>query len=69
MKKLRPCDCRTLCEVFMLDTYKMEIENVSIDIVFDGDVILSSGITMINVPMATFKSFAEWYLTPQEIEE
>lgn len=63
--QLRPCDCKDMVDVFMLQEQCIGHNEDKIMIV-PNYVLLTMGHTQIKIPMSRFKMFAEWYLKPQE---
>ena len=64
--KIRPCDCKDITTAQQqLETQGIGINEDSITVI-PNYVELKMGHTTIKIGMDKFKTFAEWYLTPQE---
>jgi hypothetical protein len=68
MKKLRPCDCKDRFSAEKLNEQGIGINDDSLT-VEPNVVVLKMGNTTMRIPMSRFKTFAEWYLAEQEIED
>lgn len=66
-RKIRPCDCIDQYTASKLNEQGIGRNDDSIT-VQPNVVILTRSHTTIRIPMSTFKLFAEWYLSEQEIE-
>lgn len=67
-QKLKPCDCKDLHTASKLNELGIGYNDQSI-MIEPNSVILTIGHTIIRIPQARFKMFAEWYLEAQDIEE
>lgn len=65
-KKMRPADCKDWVDASKLEEQGIELngDSISIDPLV---VVLNIGSTTVRIPMSKFKTFAEWYLTEQDI--
>ena len=67
-KTLRPCDCMDAKDSKRLNESGIGWNSASLT-VKPNVVVLKLTHTEVTIPMHRFKQFAEWYLTPQEIEQ
>jgi hypothetical protein len=66
-KLLCPCDCKDMTTASKLNEQGIRHNDQSI-MVEPNVVVLTMGHTIVKIPQATFKMFAEWYLESQEID-
>lgn len=66
-QRIKPCDCKDLLTANKLKEQGISWNDQSI-MVEPSVVVLKMGHTTIRIPQSTFKLFAEWYLTEQEID-
>ena len=67
-RKIKPCDCQDIATTKLLNEQGVIINNNSIS-VSPNSVILEIGHTTIKIPMSIFKTFSEWYLREQQINQ
>jgi hypothetical protein len=66
--KLKPCDCKDMAAASKLNEQGIG-HNDQCMMIEPNVVVLTMGHTIIRIPQARFKMFAEWYLESQEIDD